>query len=122
MEDYQSPKGVEPCWTTCWAVVDVRYVQCEWIIVSPSSTECGAAPLLLRPAPAVCASAAFLLLSRHHLALDPCCCHLSPTLAFVTLRVSININCVLPFIILCHCSSSNSVKVNIYASEFGHEY
>ena len=45
-----------------------------------SSTVSGAAPLLLHPAPAVCvsASAAFLPLSRYHLAhLDLCCCHLS---------------------------------------------
>ena len=52
MEDYQSPKGAEPCWTTCQAEVNVRYVQCGRIIVSPSTTECGAAPLLLHPAPA----------------------------------------------------------------------
>ena len=121
MDDYQSSKGAEPCWTTRWAEVNVRYVQCGRIIVSPSTTECGAAPLLLRPASAVCASAAFLLRSHHHLAFDLCCCHLSLTPAFVTLRVSININCVLPFIFLCHCSSSNSVKVIISASEFGHE-
>ena len=43
------------------------------------------------------------------------------TSAFVTLRVSININCVLPFIFLCHCSSSNLTKVIISASEIGHE-
>ena len=86
MEDYQLPKGAEPCWTTCWAEVNVRYVQYCKIIVSPSTTVCGAAPLLLRPAPAVCASAAFLPRSRHHLALDLCCCHLSLLLLFVTLR------------------------------------
>ena len=78
MEDYQLTKGAEPCGTTCWAEVNVRYVQYGKIIVSPSTTECGAAPLLLCPAPAVCASAAFLPLSHHHLAhLDLCCCHLS---------------------------------------------
>ena len=120
MEDYQLPKGVEPCWTTCRAEVNVRYVQCGKIIVSPSSAVSGA-PLLLHPAPAVCASAAFLPLSRHHLALDLCCYHLSLLLLFVTLRVSININCVLLFIVLCHCSSSNLTKEIISASEFGHE-
>ena len=98
MEDYWAPKGLEPGWTTCRAVVNVRYVLHGWIIVNPSNTECGAAPLLLYPAPAVCASVAFLPRYRHHLALDPCCCHLSLTPAFVTLRVSININCVLTFI------------------------
>ena len=116
MEDYQLPKGTEPCWTTCRAEVNVRYVQYGKIIVSPSSAV-SAAPLLLRPAPAVCASAVFLPRSRHHLGLDLCCCHLSLTPAFVTLRVSININCVLLFIILCHCSSSNlklsSLPVNL---------
>ena len=78
-------KGAEPYGTACWAEVNLRYVRCEWIIVSPSSTECAAAPLLQRHAPVVCASVAFLPRSRHHLALDPCCCHLSLLLLFVTL-------------------------------------
>ena len=121
MEDYQLPKGAEPYGTACWAEVNVRYVQCESIIASPSSTECGAAPLLLRPAPVVCASVTFLPRSRHHLALDLCCCHLSLLLLFVTLRVSSKINCVLLFAILCYFSSSNSAKVIISASAFGHE-
>ena len=81
MEDYQSPKGAEQCWTTCRAEVNVRYVQYGKIIVAPSSAV-SAAPLLLCPAPAVCASAALLPLSRHHLALDLCCCHLSLLLFF----------------------------------------
>ena len=121
MEDYQLPKGAEPCWTSCRAEVNVRYVQYGKIIVSPSSAVSFAPRCSIDCSSCVCASAAFLPLSRHHLALDLCCCHLSLTPAFVTLRVSININCVLPFIFLRHCSSRNLVKVIISASEYGHE-
>ena len=124
MEDYQLPKGGGAVWDRLLGRGQHQVCavwDSESIIVSSSSTECGAAPLLLCPAPVVCASVAFLPRSHHHLALDLCCCHLSLTHAFVTLRVSININCVLPFIFLCHCSSSNLTKVIISASEFGHE-
>ena len=86
MEDYQLPKGAEPCRTTCRAEVDMRYVQSGKVIVSQSTTMSGAtAPLLLRLAPAVCVpqppsclDLAITLLSTCVAVISSCSCFLWP--------------------------------------------
>ena len=86
MEDYQLPEGAEPWQTTCGAEVDLRYVQCGKVIVSSSTTVSGAAPLLLRPAPAVCVPppssclclAITLLISTCVAVISACSCFYDP--------------------------------------------
>ena len=121
MEDYQLPKGGRAVWDhlpgrgqrevcAVWEDYCVPVYYRVWCCSStpmPCSSCVCLSRLLASISPSLC-SRPVLLSSQ-----------LTP--AFVALRVSININCVLLFIILCHCSSSNLTKVIISASEFGHE-
>ena len=119
MEDYRDQKGAEQYGTACWArgqpqVCAVWEPHCVTVLCRES---CSSAPTPCSS----CVPCRFRAPSRHHLAHLDCVAVISAAPALCDPLSKWKINCVLLFITLCHCSSSNSPKVIISASAFGYE-